>query len=197
MFEPSPKARAVLSPGMVYAVAGPEGWLYFGQVTSDKRIGFFRYRTRTLDAWAEVLSKPVMAEVNVSYSSIGRALRSGAWKRLQSASLHLELRHPRAQVQWPVGASTVLVWPGGGGAPYATAPDDPEIQDLEIMATWDAEAHIPERLAADFGDPVEEPLLGSVARTRRGKELMARRFPDAPGHALPPDWVLTGAALRP
>lgn len=194
MFEPDPKARTVLAAGTVYAIAGADGWIYFGQVTPMKRIGFLRFRSREIESPASILSMPIMAEVTVSYPSIGDALRKGLWKRIGKAALHPDLGVPRDQVQWPVGTSTVTVWPGDGSPTFDTRADDPAIQSLEVMAAWDAEAHIPERLPADF-DPVgEEPLLGPILRVRRGKERMARRFPDVAWHALPADWVPTGQA---
>lgn len=194
MFEPDAKARAVMAAGTVYAVVGGDGRIYFGQVTPTKRVGFLRLRSDKLESLDRILSSPVMSEVTVHYASIGDALRTGVWKRVGKAALHSDLNVPRDQVQWPVGTLTVTVWPGDGSGNYDTKAHDPAIQSLEIMAAWDAEAHIPSRLPADFDPDWEEPLLGPILRVRRGKELMARRFPDTPGHALPADWVPTGDA---
>ena len=46
MFSPNPKARADLKPGILYALVGEGTWLYYGQVTPDKSVGFFRRRDR-------------------------------------------------------------------------------------------------------------------------------------------------------
>ncbi|WGM45537.1 hypothetical protein KOAAANKH_00400 [Brevundimonas sp. NIBR10] len=194
MFEPDPNARAVLAAGTLYAVVGTDGWIYFGQVTPLRRIGFLRYRSREIESPRRILSMPIMSEVTVSYPSIGNALRNGVWKRIGKAEMHPDLAVPRDQVQWPVGNSTLTVWPGDGGAPYDARPDDPAIQSLEIVAAWDADCHIPDRLPADFDPAREEPLLGPILRVRRGKERLAQQFPDVPWHALPADWVSTGKA---
>lgn len=103
MFAPEPKARAVLTAGTVYAVAGADGWIYFGQVTPLKRIGFLRFRSREIEPLDRVLSCPVMSEVTVHYPSVGDALRRGLWTKIGKAALHPDLRVPRDQVQWPVG----------------------------------------------------------------------------------------------
>ena len=93
-------------------------------------------------------------------------------------------------VQWPVG--TLLVGVSDGDAEYDTRVEDPAIQNMEVIASWDAEQHIPARLTADFG---KETALwhvgGPVWRERRVKEEYARRFPEAPWNQLPPDWVQT------
>jgi hypothetical protein len=191
MFEADPKARADLKAGTVYAVTGEGGWVYYGQVTSDKSVGFFRYRTRQLEEPEAALSRPVICVVVVAYPSITRALRSGAWKKQAHIALVDGLVGPRRSVQWPVGTLTVTVW-SGGRAEYDTRIDDPAIQDLELMAVWDAEHHIPARLTADFGqEEAQWHVGGPIRRERRIKEEKARRFPDAPFHQLPPDWVPT------
>ena len=197
MFEPDLKARTDLAAGVIYAVAAADGWIYFGQVTSEKRIGFLRFRSREIEDLDRILSMPVMSEVTVAWPSIGAALRLGQWKKIGKAALHPDLRVPRDQVQWPAGTSTVTVWPGDGSPTYDTRADDPAIQSLEVMAAWDAGAHIPDRLPADFDPACEEPLLGPILRVRRGKERLARQFPEVPWHALPTDWVPTGEAGQP
>ncbi len=192
MFERNAKARADLSRGILYAVAGEAAWIYYGQVTPGKRIGFFRRRDRVIANVPDILSSAVMAEVGVGHRSIGAALRSGAWRKLGRFDLHDDLFKARDQVQWPVGTLTVTVW--STERKYDTAVDNPEIQDLEIIASWDAEQHIPKRLTADFGkEQPEWHVGGPVLRQRRVKEEYARRFPDVPWHKLPADWVPTEA----
>ena len=120
----------------------------------------------------------------------GLALRSGAWKRLGHFDLHQRLLKPRDRVQWPVFTLKVTVWSTDGN--YDTTVDDPQIQDLEIIAAWDAVHHIPERLTADFGEEQPEWYVGGpVKRQCRMKEEFARRFPDALNHQLPLGWIPT------
>ena len=94
-------------------------------------------------------------------------------------------------VQWSARTTTVTVWDHEKPL-YDTSAYDPEIQDLEIMAVWDAEEHIKDRLITDFG--VEDPVwhvTGPIWRERRVREERARRSPDAPWAALPDDWEFT------
>jgi hypothetical protein len=191
MFEANPKARADLKPGTLYAVSGEGEWLYYGQVTTDKAVAFFRHRGRDPDVPEAVLSKPVMCIATVAYPSITRALRNGAWMKLGLFPLTEGLAEPRVSVQWPAGTLTATVW-SGGEAKFDTRVDDPAIQDAELMAVWDAQHNIPARLTADFNpEEAEAHVGGPIWRERRVKEEMARRFPDQPWHQLPSDWVPT------
>jgi hypothetical protein len=191
MFDPAEKARADLRPGTLYAVAGVGDWIYYGQVTAEKLIGFFRRRDRELARADEILGSPIMAAVGVSYPSIGRALRSGCWKKIGRHLLHPDLRKPREAVQWPIGTLTVTVQSGDQPA-YDTRVEDEAIQHMEVIASWDAEHHIPQRLVADFGEEEAEDWVGGpVWRERKLKEILAARFPDAAWHRLPADWVAT------
>lgn len=190
MFEAKPSSRADLKSGTLYAVCGEARWVYYVQVAPDKRVGFFRRRDRDVALPADLLTAPLMAVISVGYPSITRALRSGAWSKLGRFELVSALKEPWPMVQWPVG--TLLVGVSDGEAEYDTRVEDPAIQNMEVIASWDAEQHIPARLTADFGK--EEALWhvgGPVWRERRVKEEYARRFPEAPWHQLPPDWVPT------
>ncbi|MBY0392786.1 MAG: hypothetical protein K2Q27_05930 [Novosphingobium sp.] len=190
MFEPKPTARADMTAGTLYALAGDGGWVYYGQVTPEKKVGFFRRRDREAVAPAFVLTEPVMAVTSVVYPSITRALRTGRWSKLGRFPLANELGAPRPSVQWPVGTLTVTVWVGDGPS-HDTRVEDPAIQDMELMAVWDAVEHIPARLTADFGaEEADWHVGGPIWRERRVKEEMAARF-DQPWHRLPADWVLT------
>jgi len=192
MFDADPKARADLRAGTLYAIAGESAWIYYGQVTLDKAIGFFRRREHNLAGPEGVLSSNVMTTVVVAYPSIGQALRSGRWKKLGRFPLHKELQKIRYSVQWPAGTLNVTVWAGGKPS-HDTRVEDPAIQNMEIMAVWDAEYHIPPRLTADFGEEEAEWHIGGpIWRERKVKEETARRFPDQPWHRLPQDWVQTG-----
>ena len=191
MFEGNPKARADLKPGTLYALVGEGGWVYYGQVTPDKSVGFFRRRDREIADVQTILSSPMMAVVSVAYPSITRTLRSGLWAKLGRYELVEALRAPRRVVQWPVGTLNVIVWEGAE-TNHETRVEDPAIQDLELMAVWDAEHHIPARLTADFGaESPEWHIGGPIWRQRRVKEEMAKRSPDQPWHQLPTDWVGT------
>lgn len=193
MFEVEPKARADLKSGTLYALIGEGGWIYYGQVTPEKSVGYFHRRDREVADIPSILSSPIMAVVGVAYSSITRALRAGQWLKLGRYELVEELRSPRSLVQWPVGTLVVTVWKGAEIV-NETRVEDPAIQNLELMAAWDAQYHIPARLTADFG--AEEPgwdVGGPIWRERKVKEERAKRFPDQPSNRLPPDWVPTNA----
>lgn len=191
MFEAKPTARADMTAGTLYALMGDDGWVYYGQVTPEKKVGFFRRRDRQDVAAEVVLAEPIMAVVSVAYTSITRAMRDGRWKKLGRLPLVDELSAPRPSVQWPVGTLMVTVWIGDGPG-HDTRVEDPAIQDMELMAVWDAIEHIPARLTADFGE--EEAAWnvgGPIWRQRRIKEERAARYADQPWHKLPPDWVPT------
>ena len=191
MFEGDPKARADLKAGTLYAVSGDDGWVYYGQVSPDKSVGFFRRRDRQIAEIAEILAQPTMSVVKVAYPSITRALRSGLWKKLGRFDLAHDLEGPRQTIQWPVGTLVVTVWTDGKPSRDTTV-DDPTIQDLERMAVWDAQHHIPGRLTADFGvERSEWNVGGPIWRERRIKEELASRNPDKSWQALPAGWVHT------
>jgi hypothetical protein len=193
MFEVEPKARADLKSGTLYALVGEEGWIYYGQVTPEKSVGFLHRRDREVAEIPSILSSPVMAVVGVAYPSITRALRAGQWMKLGRYELVGALSSPQRLVQWPVGTLMVIVQEGAETV-HETRVEDPAIQNLELCAAWDAQYHIPARLTADFG--AEEPgwdVGGPIWRERKVKEEMAKRFPDQPWNRLPPDWVPTSA----
>lgn len=191
MFDPKPTARADLKAGTLYAVAGEGDWIYYGQVTPEKAIGFFRQRDKESSEPTAVLAAPIMAVISVGYPSITRAIRSGRWQKLGRFPVVAGLVAPRPWVQWPVGTLTVSVCIGNH-PPYDTRVEDPAIQDMERMAVWDAEAHLPARLTADFGAEVAAWHIGGpIWRERRVMEEIAARCTDQPWHRLPEDWVPT------
>lgn len=186
MFGADPKASRDFKRGAVYAVAGGDGWICYGQVMPDKCVGFFRRRDRSLAAPETILTAAVMCILCISYASITRLARFG---------LHDALARPHRQVQWPAGALTVNVWEDYKII-YDTRVEDPRIQNLEFMAVYDAMEHIPERLSADFGaEDAAWHIGGPIWRERCVREEFARRFPDHPFYPLPPDWVQSGARL--
>ncbi len=189
MFPALPIARADLTKGTLYAVTGEADWVYYGQVTPAKRIAFFRRRDREVSDPRDVIATPVMSQVIVAYPSVGRAVRSGAWSKLGRFQLRPDLLVEPDTVQWPVGTLTVTVW-SRGKACRTTSVDDPTIQELEVIAAWDAVSHIPKRLTADFGiEPPTWHVGGPVWRQRLVKEAYAERFPDQPSHRLPAGWA--------
>ena len=196
-FPQEPKARADVKTGTLYAISGVSNWIYYGQKSDDRTIGFFRRRDRQVANSADILSSPIMSRLLIFYDSVGRAFRSGAWKKLGRYATCTELRESHPFVQWPVGTLDVTVWVGGVER-TVTRVEDPAIQYLEIMAFYDAEYHVPERLAVDF-DPVEASqtvenawaIGGPIWRERRVREERARRHP-SPWNELPADWVPTG-----
>lgn len=95
---------------------------------------------------------------------------------------------PRPSVQWPVSTLTVTVC-AGDGPDYDTRVEHPTIQNMELMAVWDAAVHIPARLTADYGaEEAEWHVGGPIWRERRSKEEMAERL-DQSWRQLPADWV--------
>jgi hypothetical protein len=123
MFDGKPTSRADLKSGTLYAVSGELDWIYYGQVTVDKRIGFFRRRDRDIASFSDILSAPLMAVVGVAYPSITRALRSGAWSKLGRSELAIGLEKPWPMVQWPVG--TLIVGVSDGEREYHTRVEGP------------------------------------------------------------------------
>ena len=197
MFEENPKARSDLKPGTLYAIWGIAGWIYYGQVAADKSVAFYFRRDRKIASSADVLASPIMSRMGIVYASVGQALRSGAWKKLGKYPLRDELGSAQPVVQWPVGTLDVTVWIGRVQN-RLTRVEDPSIQNLEIIAGWDAVHHVPARLAVDYA-PDEAihtvanvwSIGGPIWRERRVKEELAHRF-GKPGHELPADWVPTG-----
>jgi hypothetical protein len=193
MFEANPSSRADLTCGTLYAISGEAHWIYYGQVTPDKRIGFFRLRDHELCSPSKVLASQVMAVVSVAYPSITRALRSGLWFKLGRFELADDVLMSWPMVQWPVG--TLCVGVSDGTHEYETRVENPAIQNMEVIASWDAEHHIPARLTADFGQERGAwHVGGTVWREREVKEEYSRRFPDDPRHQLPDDWVPTNGS---
>jgi hypothetical protein len=197
MFEENPKARSDFKAGTLYAIWGPADWIYYGQVGADKSVAFYFRRDRKIASSADVLASPIMSRMGIVYASVGQALRSGAWKKLGRYPLRDELGSARPVVQWPVGTLDVTVWVGPVQS-RVTRVEDPSIQNLEIIAGWDAVYHVPPRLAVDYA-PDEAihtvanawAVGGPIWRERRVKEEQARRS-DKPYHAFPADWVPTG-----
>lgn len=162
-FGPDPKARGSLKSGMVYALFGEDGWIYWAQVKSELAVGFFRFRSRSLDDAATALTSPVMLELTVAHYSIGRALRAGAWKKVGIREVGEDLQQSRPQVQWPAGEKKVHVLTGSSmfdGNSFETTLDGPKIQNLEIAAAWDAEYHIPNRVVAEYENAPEKNKFG-------------------------------------
>jgi hypothetical protein len=189
MFDGQPNARADLTAGALYAVAGEAEWIYFGQVTPEKKVGFFCRRHRSLPPPEIVLASSIISVVAVAHPSITRAMRNGLWKKLGRFPVADALVAPTPSVNWPVGTLVVTVCERGK-LDRNTRAEDPAIQDMELMAVWDAEQHIPARMTADFEpERAEWHVGGPIWKERRIKEEMAKRFPDAPWHALPNDWV--------
>lgn len=191
MFEAKQTARADMAAGTLYAVSGEAGWIYYGQVTREKKVGFFRRRDLQPAPADEVLNTPVMVVTNVAVPSITRAMRTGKWKKLGKFPVVGALVASQPSVQWPVGTLTVTVW-NGDGPDYDTRVEDSAIQNMELMAVWDATEHIPARLTAEFGaEEAEWHIGGPIWRERRIREERAARFKDQPWHRLPDGWVPT------
>jgi hypothetical protein len=135
VFPEDPKARSDLRAGTLYAVWGAGDWIYYGQVASDKSVGFFARRDREIAGVEEVLDSSIMSRVPVAFPSVGSALRAGAWKKLGKYPLRDELAGNRPAVQWPVGTLEVTVWMGRVQS-LVTRVEDTSIQDFEVIAAW-------------------------------------------------------------
>lgn len=189
MFEPQPKARADLQAGTLYAITGEAGWVYYGQITPEKRIGIFRRRDREPAEPSLVVTAPIMVVIWLNHPSVGRALRKGLWRKLGQLPLVADLVEPRPLVIWPVGTLQVKVIQTGAEE-YSTFVDDPAIQNIELAACYEADYHFPERLTVEFGaEPGEWHVGGPIWRVRKVWEERARRSPER--HQLPEGWVPT------
>ncbi len=187
-FPEAPRARAELKPGALYAINGGDSFIYYGQMAQNKQIGFFRFRSQVVLA-DEALASEIMSRFGVSYQSIGVALRNGDWLSLGRRELRRELVEEPVLVQWPVGTLEVTLWQGDAIV-GTTQAHDPAIQNLEVIAAYDATSHVPGRLRLDFlQSPDAWSAGGTVWRERRIKEDLAARFPEAPWHQIPPNWV--------
>ncbi len=158
---------------MVYAVSGQDGWIYWAQVKSELEIGFFRYRSKGHSEAEVVLTHEIMVELTLSIPSIGRALRSGAWKKIGVHPIGESLAEQRKKVHWSEGDDFATVHSLGQEGEYRTSIDDPEIQNLDIIAAWDAEFHIPSRLTAEFEQKPEKNRFGGpMWQMRRQRGLI-------------------------
>ena len=166
----------------MYAVHGPDGWVYFGQIATNGDFAFYRHRSsETADA-GNALVSPIMSRFSVDRRSVGVALRQGVWVKLTKHAMPPALMRPCPYVQWPVGTAMVTVWSRAqkdGGPTHETTIDDPLIQAYEVGSSWDAVHHVPERLQLDFGDAKPEAwqIGGPVWRQRRVAVEIAKRHP--------------------
>ena len=87
------------------------------------------------------------------------------------------------------GGDGFIFWKGGA-AVGTTQVHDPNIQDLELIAVYDAEFHVPKRLRVEYNDSRDAWSVGaSIRRERLKKQALAKKFPDSPWHQLPKEWV--------
>lgn len=187
-FPPSPKARADMKSGTLYGIDGDDSYIYYGQVAQNRQIGFFRFRSREVLV-REALAASFMSRFGVIHPSVGIALRVGKWLNLGCQKLRPELLEEPVLVQWPAGVLAVTLWKGRHIL-RNTVVHDPEIQDLEVIAAYDATYHVPVRLRADFSETADAWAAGgSVRRERFKRQHLAARFPQQSWHQLPADWV--------
>ena len=139
-----------MKAGTLYAIDGGDSFIYYGQVAPNAQLGFFRFRSQVVSI-AEALSARIMSRFAVLRASVGEALRSGAWLHLGRHELRSELAEEPVLVQWPVGTLEVTLWKGAAVL-GTTQVHDPAIQDLEIIAAYDAVFHVPTRLRAESRD---------------------------------------------
>jgi hypothetical protein len=160
--------------------------VYYGQIAGNKQFGAFRHRGEAITSEA-ALAAEIMSRFCIDLPSVGRALRSGAWAFLGRYTLRQELKREPVLVQWPVGTTTATLWEGPKQLTNV-AVWEPSIQNLEVIAAYDAEYHVPQRLRADFEQPADAWRVGgSVLHNRLQRQDLASRFPNQ--HQLPEDWV--------
>lgn len=190
-FKPASNTKANLRPGALYAIDGGDSYIYYGQIAPDKSLGFFRYRSTTITKGDDVLAREIMSRFGVNYQSIGIALRSGQWLSLGKYPVHDELTKTPKLVQWPMGTLDVTIWQGNKVL-CKTKVHDPEIQNFEVIISYDAGNSVPKRLVEDY-EPSEESwkVGGSVLRMRIKKEKLAEQSDNQPWHILPESWVHT------
>ena len=187
-FSKDPKARASKSPGMLYAITDGN-FIYYGQVSIDGSMGFFKVRSVAELNPKDVVQNPVMSRFGIHQPTIGQALREGHWKKLGKYELHQDLKVTRPIVQWPSLELNVSVWLDGKVIKNTSA-FDPEIQEYEVIMAYDAIDHVPRRLAVDFEESSNDLEYGGpVWRHRKLKEHFAKKFPDMEHHELPEEWV--------
>lgn len=165
-FPPAPKAHPNLKVGSLFAIDGGDGFVYYGQVAPFDVFAFPRFRSHTLDA-AGALSAPIMSRFVVQFASVVKAVRGGIWVTLGRQPLWPELNVQPVMAQWPVRTQRLTLWQGSQMIRDAMA-SDPDVQDVEVLAAYDASAHVPRRLVADFNLDVEAG--GSVLGHRLKKE---------------------------
>jgi hypothetical protein len=188
-FDVIPKAKSSSKPGSVYAIAGEDDYIYYGQISADKTIGFYNFRTNSIGTLEEVVSQPIMSRFLVNFPSIGRAMRKGLWLKMGNAKFPEQLNNTMDMAQWPVGELTISIW-RDGKVIKNTSVFDPTIQDVEVMQAYDADYHVIERLKADYETPDNcFEVGGSIKRERRLKEMLAQKHQDKPWHHLPDNWV--------
>lgn len=171
---PTTNLRAVMKPGMVYAVDGQRGWIYVCQVGIDQTLGFINVRNPSPRVPTFDPETALFSRFSVTFPSISRALRSGHFLKVGMAPLHPDLAIPQETVVWSVGDEVMAL--RGNREVLRTRVDDPAVQNLEQAAVWDALHHLPGRLTADFGaEPAEWHVGGPLWRARRVEAEMERR----------------------
>jgi hypothetical protein len=176
-------------PGTVYAITGYDDYIYYAQIAADGTIGFFKFRSSSLEDFKTVSTNSIMSRFIVSFPSIGRALRSGLWLKLGVHRLIPELNNSVEMAQWPVGELNVSIW-RDEEIVKETSVFDPEVQQIEIIQAYDADYHVNDRLQADFEDPENVfEVGGNISRERKIKEMLAEKHQDQPWHQLPADWI--------
>jgi len=176
-------------PGTVYAIAGLNDYIYYAQIASDQTIGFFKFRSTSVQDFELVSTYPIMSRFVVSFPSIGRALRSGMWLKQGVHGLISELNNSLEMAQWPVGELNVSIWKDDKVIKNMSV-FDPDIQQIEVIQAYDADYHVNDRLQADFEDPENIfEVGGSISRERKIKEMLAEKHSDQSWHQLPDGWI--------
>lgn len=141
------------------------GRTIFAQVDPWRSIAFFNAVAFTRDRLGDTLRTNPMCILHVNWQSVGRALRTGAWCALGVHPMSDLLRSPKRFAHWPGFSETLVIW--SGTSPEAVfRHDDPDVQDIELMAEWDAETQVSQRLEHELGLQLHPKVTGPVWRER-------------------------------
>lgn len=149
---------------MVYTLV-VDGRMVVAQVDPWRSIAFFDALGFTTDHLQGALSTRPLCILFVNAPSIGRAMRAGAWQPLGLHPMSDIVRSPKRHAHWPAFSETLVIW--SGTSPEAVLRyDDPTVQDVEVMAEWDAQTQVPDRLQHELGLRLIPKITGPIWRER-------------------------------
>ncbi len=160
----SMRAGDRMLPGTVYTVTVGDRTV-FAQVDPWRSVAFFKSQTETGNPLQASLLKQPLCALHVNFQSVGRVLKTGAWRALGVHPMSEIVRSPKRFAHWPSFSETLVVW-CGTSPERVLRHDDPEVQDVELMAVWDAQIQVPKRLEDELGIQFHPNMTGPVWRER-------------------------------